>query len=53
MWRILGVIFIVLGIGLLIMTAVTPHQEGAGKEYFYGCLLIVIGIIRFVRGMNR
>lgn len=54
MLRVLGVIGVIVGIGLIVMTATGGgYANNPVRGYGVGAILIVFGIVRFVRGASQ
>ena len=54
MLRVLGIISIILGLGLIIATATGAlYHDQAYRGYLVGGVIAIAGAVRFVRGTNR
>ena len=54
MLRVLGIIGIVIGLGLLIATATGALYHGEpARGYIVGGIISVAGVFRFIRGVNQ
>lgn len=54
MIRVLGIIGIVVGLGMIIATAThAAFAEEPSRGYIVGTIFAVAGVFRFIRGTNR